>query len=130
MTMSNLRSGNVAAEIAMARAVWSNQSLNPQELQRSMRMSRDFIVHHELKIYPKFFIAAAEGKKKAEVRKRDRDFRVGDILWMREFEPIESKYSGRAIECRVTHIIDGGAFGIDADYCVLSFEVVAEERFA
>jgi len=121
MTMSNARSENVAVESVTEQAVLSRSSMSQQELQKAMRMSRDFVVHHELKIYPNFYDAVIEGRKKAEVRKRDRDFRVGDILWMREYEPIEYKFTGRSVECRVTHIINGGGFGIAEDYCVLSF---------
>ncbi|MER1815850.1 DUF3850 domain-containing protein, partial [Proteus mirabilis] len=40
---------------------------------------------HELKINPQYFNQVRIGAKKAEFRRADRDFQVGDILVLREF---------------------------------------------
>ncbi|WP_331384989.1 DUF3850 domain-containing protein [Bacillus badius] len=42
---------------------------------------------HELKIYPQYFKAVVSGKKSFEIRKNDRDFKVGDTLLLHEFDP-------------------------------------------
>lgn len=42
---------------------------------------------HELKCWPAFFDDVASGKKTFEVRQNDRDYKVGDVLFLREFEP-------------------------------------------
>ncbi len=43
---------------------------------------------HELKINPQYFNQVRIGAKKAEFRRADRDFQVGDILVLREFNAI------------------------------------------
>lgn len=40
---------------------------------------------HELKIWPPYYREVVNGVKTFEVRKYDRDFRVGDILILKEY---------------------------------------------
>lgn len=42
---------------------------------------------HDLKCWPSFFEPIANGVKPFEVRSNDREFKVGDVLLLREFEP-------------------------------------------
>src|SRR3954470_11426726 len=42
-------------------------------------------VEHELKCWPEFYKALVSGEKTFELRKNDRGFRVGDVLWLREW---------------------------------------------
>ena len=42
---------------------------------------------HELKIWPQFFEAVADGRKTFEYRKADRDFKFGDTVILKEFVP-------------------------------------------
>ncbi|QJD54428.1 hypothetical protein P9A28_gp42 [Sphingomonas phage Eidolon] len=42
---------------------------------------------HELKCHPHFFAAIAAGKKTFEIRRNDRDYRIGDMLNLREYDP-------------------------------------------
>lgn len=76
----------------------------------------------------------ASGAKKHTVRKADRDFKVGDSLLLREFQPdvamsgfildeeskISGKYTGRALLRKITYITTPGSFGLPEDICVLS----------
>jgi hypothetical protein len=65
-------------------------------------------VTHKLKIWPGDFEAVRAAAKTCEVRRcDDRNFRVGDVLELHEFDPnrsIESAYSGRFIRVRLTHV--------------------------
>jgi len=59
---------------------------------------------HDLKIWPEFFDAVCDGRKRAELRKNDRDYQDGDILNLREWDPRAERYTGRGITVRVTHV--------------------------
>lgn len=62
---------------------------------------------HNLKSWPEYFAAVADGTKTFEVRKDDRGFRVGDHLRLREWDPATDDYTGREVERRVTYIFRG-----------------------
>lgn len=44
-------------------------------------------MEHELKVHPEHFENVRLGMKPFELRKNDRDFKMGDTLWLREYEP-------------------------------------------
>lgn len=61
---------------------------------------------HELKCWPDDYAAVMRGTKRFEVRRNDRGFRVGDVLWLREYEPdIPGVYTGRGCQVVVQHIM-------------------------
>ncbi len=60
---------------------------------------------HRLKTWPVFFELVRIDRKKAEVRKADRDFRVGDYLLLLEFDPSSDRLTGRSSYRRITHIL-------------------------
>ncbi|HGN1704823.1 TPA: DUF3850 domain-containing protein [Providencia rettgeri] len=62
---------------------------------------------HELKLAPHYFQLVQDGLKTAEFRRADRDFHVGDELFLREFNSINkpyASYTGNAISCLITDI--------------------------
>lgn len=62
-------------------------------------------IEHELKSWPADFEAIRVGALTAELRRcDDRDFRVGDTLREREYEPAADAYSGRSIRVRITRV--------------------------
>jgi hypothetical protein len=74
---------------------------------------------HELKCWPPYFDAVRRGDKPFEVRKADRDYRVGDTLLLREWRPDWKDYTGQLLRRRVTFILNGGAFGVEPDTVVM-----------
>ena len=76
-------------------------------------------VEHDLKCWPPYFEAVRSGEKPFEVRKADRDYRVGDVLLLREWRPDWKDYTGRLCRRRVTYKLEGGGFGIEAGTCIL-----------
>lgn len=77
---------------------------------------------HCLKTWPEFFEAIRNGSKTFEVRRNDRDFKVGDILRLQEYHPESGFYTGREWVVFVTYVLSGGHFGIAADFCVLAIQ--------
>jgi hypothetical protein len=65
------------------------------------------VLEHDLKVWPEYFDQVANGDKTFEVRKDDRDYRVGDLLLLREWIPTVRRYTGREIRRVVTHRADG-----------------------
>lgn len=57
---------------------------------------------HELKILPEFFEAVTSGRKQFEIRKNDRDFKIGDILHLREWNG--ENYTGDSYKAEITYI--------------------------
>ena len=62
---------------------------------------------HELKTWPEYFQAIKSGIKTFEFRKNDRDYKVGDILYLTEFCPEERLYTGDRTIVQVTYILEG-----------------------
>lgn len=75
---------------------------------------------HELKILPKYFKDIVDGYKNFELRKNDRDFKIGDTLMLKEFE--NGEYTGDSTQVVVTYILFGGEYGLDKDYVILGIE--------
>jgi hypothetical protein len=73
---------------------------------------------HELKTWPEFHEPIWLGKKSFDIRFNDRNFQVGDILVLREWDPELGDYTGRSITVDVTYILHGPQFGVE-DGCVI-----------
>lgn len=63
-------------------------------------------MRHELKTIPPFFQDVLEGRKTFELRYKDRDYQVGDVLWLREYLPGGRGWSERSICKQVVYMID------------------------
>jgi len=74
---------------------------------------------HELKIRSEHFEEVLAGRKTSEVRMNDRDYQVGDILFLQEVDKKGVK-TGQALNAEISHILTGGQFGIDDKFCVIS----------
>lgn len=107
----------------------SSPLLPQQGGEQTARASRGPMIH-SLKTDPAVFQAVFDGSKTHEIRLNDRDFRVGDTLNLIETESsgdamrngLPLKYTGRAIERRVSHVLNG--YGLNPDWVILSFAAV------
>lgn len=63
-------------------------------------------VTQELKTWPKYFEAILSGSKRFEIRRNDRPFMVGQTLILREFDPEDQTYTGRAVAAQITYMTD------------------------
>lgn len=72
----------------------------------------------ELKIHPQHYRAVLLGLKKVEIRLNDRNYQVGDLLILNEFDPKTEKYTSFQVKRKVDYIIRDVA-GLDPDYVIL-----------
>lgn len=72
---------------------------------------------HELKIEPKYMIEKIKGNKPWEIRKNDRDFKIGDILFLRVWNG--DKYTGYELYQTVDHIFSDTEY-LQEGYVILS----------
>lgn len=85
---------------------------------------------HALKCYSEYFQAQAAGLKTFEVRKADRNFAVGDWLFLEKVKDAPDgtmQKTGDYLYLVITYILPGGDFGIAPDYCVLGTKRLAVE---
>lgn len=87
---------------------------------------------HDLKCWPQFFDAIETGRKRHDLRRaHDRDFRVGDRLRLREFDPQTQRYTGREQIVEVTYITSTeqpcalSENALNSDFCILSIVPVS-----
>ena len=71
---------------------------------------------HELKILPEYYKAIESGRKIFEVRKNDRDFKVGDTVILREWD---RDYTGNELKA---YILD------DKNYCKEGYVIFGISR--
>lgn len=84
-----------------------------------MELDKQIDEDHELKTHPPYFQAVWSGDKQFEIRVNDRNFKVGDTILLREYDPETNEYLGRAIKVWVTYLAQG-VFGLPPDVCVMS----------
>jgi hypothetical protein len=73
------------------------------------------MTRHALKCWPEFFQAIADGRKSFEIRVNDRNYQVGDILVLCEWNPELAIYTGRKLVRRNSYQVALTAVrGVDA----------------
>jgi hypothetical protein len=85
---------------------------------------------HGLKTWPASFQRMWDRVKTHEVRKVDRDYQVGDELYLKEYDPWDAggRYSGRTIRVLVTYISMPGTWDLPANVCVMSVRELEREE--
>lgn len=79
---------------------------------------------HSLKILPEYFKSVKDGTKRFEIRYNDRNYKVGDLLLLREWS--NGHYTGNEIIVKVTYILDKFQ-GLKNNYVVMSIDLDAGE---
>lgn len=59
---------------------------------------------HRLKTWPEYFVAIWNGLKPFEIRVNDRDYQVGDLLVLQEWNPNTSEFTGREVTAPVIYL--------------------------
>jgi hypothetical protein len=77
---------------------------------------------HELKTWPKEFQDIWVGRKKFDLRKNDREFSVGDVLFLREWDPETKTHTGRILYVKVIYILSN-FLGLQKDYVIMGIEI-------
>jgi hypothetical protein len=64
------------------------------------------------------------GDKSFDIRKNDREYQKGKLLWQREYDPATG-YSGREMVQYTTYILPSGVYdGLQEGYCCMGIIVV------
>ncbi|MDF2608971.1 MAG: hypothetical protein K0R92_445 [Lachnospiraceae bacterium] len=82
---------------------------------------------HRIKTLSQYFRDVKSGKKNFELRKNDRDYKVGDIVILEEWIPdgiFTGGYTGQVLVRRIQYILSNcEEFGLRDGYCILGLEV-------
>ncbi len=85
---------------------------------------------HNVKSWSHFYRAIAAGKKLHDLRLNDRNYQVGDILNLEEYDNIEGLYTGASLRAEITYMTSNVvpcAFSsavLPKGYCILSIKVI------
>ena len=75
---------------------------------------------HQLKTETQYYQAVEKGLKQFELRKNDRNFKVGDILIL--VEVVNEYATGRKLGLPpIKYILHGGKYGLEEGYCILGW---------
>lgn len=75
----------------------------------------------ELKCSPEYFKDICNGIKRFEVRKNDRDYKIGDRLILDEYSYENGGYSGECAIAKIIYILN------DPDYCKDGYVILGIE---
>ena len=93
-------------------------------------------MEHELKSWIRFFEKVIAGEKTFEVRINDRNFQIGDILHLREYNEVTKEYTGREAKFTVPYILGAdmhcavSPVAINKPYVILSIKPTPETEVA
>ena len=88
---------------------------------------------HTLKTWPQPLEAVRAGKKTFEVRKNDRNYKVGDFLILMEWNPEELCFTGNEVDVIVTYILKADdipneyGFGLTPGTVIMGIKLSYEE---
>ncbi len=86
---------------------------------------------HKVKCWSEFFQMKWDGKKDWELRKNDRNYKVGDFLIQEEGDVQHDDFvrTGRVLTEQITYILkDQPQFGLEKGYCIMSTKEIEREK--
>ncbi|EIP8136288.1 DUF3850 domain-containing protein [Enterococcus faecalis] len=92
-------------------------------MEEYLRFFESLLRFHVLKIKPCYFNDVISGLKTFEIRKNDRNFQVGDILVLAEYD--DFKFTNRMIFVRVVYLT---SFEQKEGFCVLGIQLTKKIR--
>jgi hypothetical protein len=78
-------------------------------------------MEHHLKINKEFFDPVLKEIKTFEIRYNNRNFNVGDLILLNEWDSLREVYTGRKVRGKITYITD---YEQKEDYVVFSFKLL------
>ena len=78
---------------------------------------------HTIKTVNPYFTLARDEIKGFELRKNDRDYRVGDWIISREYSPELDKYSDRFLIGKIIYTLQDFV-GLEKGYCILQIQYI------
>ena len=79
------------------------------------------MTEHDIKVWLEYYEDIENGSKKFELRCNDRNYKVGDILRLREYNQFENYYTGRKTTKKVGYILSDTKFGLKENWIVMGF---------
>jgi len=80
------------------------------------------VMIHKLKLNEEFFGEVLTGNKTFEVRRNDRDYKVGDWILLQSYCPLKKQYTGGEVRRKITYILQGGNYGVEEGFVVLGIK--------
>ena len=74
---------------------------------------------HYLKTWPVYYQSTKLGLKTFELRKNDRNYQVGDVLCLQEYDPEKEEYTGDEMLLKVPYMLSNPTFVPDG-YVIMS----------
>lgn len=81
------------------------------------------VVVHQIRLAAMYYDDVAEKRMTFLLRKKDKDYKVGDMLEMMEFK--EGKNTGRTLMAEVIYLLEDYT-GLEEDYCIMGMKVTKE----
>jgi hypothetical protein len=87
-------------------------------------------MEHNVKSWPQFFERILSGEKTHELRRNDREYCVGDLVRLQEYDQNREEYTGRELKVRITYITSENLpcamskNALHPDFCILSIKKV------
>jgi len=77
---------------------------------------------HRLKTINPYFDSVWDGEKRFELRNNDRDFQVGDEIYLQEYDSETETYLGREVRGKIIYVLTEFEDVIKEGYCIFGFK--------